>query len=159
MWLRCPSHGSARWDDIMDTSRQISILSSSTIQRRIMMRDWKYAASEGLSSGEMPISGLYDVLRGVSAFTGSYHQSPDCLETYASMFLKAELTYWDELKSQALTSFLSSTCLVYPTRYNLGGLMDFSLSSKYQPRYLHSTCQELSLMTSVSPVYKRINSQ
>ena len=96
------------------------------------MRDWIYASSEGLSSGEMSSSGQYDVLRGVSDFTGSFHWSPDCLDTYASTFLTAKLTYWDEPKAQALTPFSSSTCLVDLPIYTLGGPMFSPLSSKYR---------------------------
>ena len=106
----------------------------------------------------MPRFGLYDFLRGVSDFAGSFYQYPDCLETYASKLLTAELNYWDEPKAQALKPFSSSACLIDPTRYILGDPIEFSLSSKYQPGSLRSTCSAFSLMVSALLVNRIVQS-
>ena len=67
----------------------------------------------------------YNVLRWVSDFSDIFHRYPDWLETYASTFLTAKLTYWDDTKAQALMPFSSLTCLVDPPRCILGCPIDF----------------------------------
>ena len=66
LWIsacsRCPSRGSATWEDIMDTSRQMLALPSSTIHRRMPIRDWQCDASEAFSSGVTSSSGRHTVL-------------------------------------------------------------------------------------------------
>eukprot|EP00957_Ditylum_brightwellii_P179221 13653587-Ditylum_brightwellii.AAC.1 len=79
----------ARWDDIMDTSKPMSILPNLTIHLNIPISDWWYALSIGDIAGVMPNSGLYDALIGVSAFTGMAHLGSFLYSRYSATFFTA----------------------------------------------------------------------
>ena len=67
----CPSHGSARRINIIEISRHISILPSSTIYLKTPISDWYYTPSSDLIYGDISSSVWYDVCICVLSFTGN----------------------------------------------------------------------------------------
>jgi len=142
-------------------SRHMSTRTSSTIQRRTPINDWKYDASDVDSSVLTSSSARYDVYNGVFAFAGRRNRvSPKRWRSVrqVSTFFTACCTYCEDPNAHAITPVSNSTCRTFPPRYIFGGPMFTSFSLKYFPtpyRSAFSGCPETHKQSSV---YRRMYS-
>ena len=129
-FLRLTLLVNTRCDDIINTSTQIYMCPSSSIQYRIPINDLWCEAYCGTISFEMSISGWYVFGNGIGAWAGSV--SP-FLESYLSTFLTAAVTYCIDKNAHSLTPFYSTIWRIFPPSNMDGRPIDYSLSSNYCP--------------------------